>query len=719
MIAWYNRCAMMLLVLAISAYATASSSPEFAVLAIPAVVALWRLSSRKTGRFLLPRLVVNILLLAVMVFAALRAQAGFNVQTIAEVVVLIQVIKIGDRRQPRDDAQILCMSVFLAIAAMLDSNGMWTGVQLAVFLPLLMMTVMLYQLYQGAVHAGAGTKETPAGRGSSFRRQLRATCGLATIATLGLSLVVFVVLPRGIGANAFGSMGVPQQARQTAFTNSVKLGQQGIISTSSKIVLDLVVRNENGENLGGADLVQYLRGAVLTDYDRMGQWSASIPDRPMRAETQMIPGESFPVGSPVSPMIEQTISLRGTVGKDHWQYLFALWRATRVQFSRPGYLTHDIQAHVLRAKIDAGPLDYSVWSSPIESPRDVDPARTPVQKGSEALRPIASGILQRIGIDPNPETRPQEEDNRAARAIQDYLRTNFTYTLEQESPPGDQDPIEYFLLERKKGHCEYFASAMVLLCRSVGINARMVTGYIATEYNESTGAYVVRESNAHAWVEAEDGDHHFKRFDPTPPDDLARLHKPVSGLLGRLQHALEAVEYAWNSSIISFDERARQRLLGPSRGEQAGWLGRVDRVSQRVRNGGGKLMLSALISGVSVFLAVASAGLVLSWLARNIRIRRRGSTPMTALTVATRTDSRLYAQLLRVLARRGLAKPKWRPPLEHAAALAAVSAPLGEDVRRLVDSYYRERFGGHPLQSGERKSLLELVRRVKRFRPGR
>src|SRR5262249_4425423 len=128
MIAWYNRCAMLLLVLAISAYATASASPEFAVLAVPAVVALWRLSSRKTGRFLLPRLVVNILLLAVMVFAALRAQAGFNVPIIAEVIVLIQVIKIGDRRQPRDDAQILSMSVFLAIAAILDSNGMWTGV---------------------------------------------------------------------------------------------------------------------------------------------------------------------------------------------------------------------------------------------------------------------------------------------------------------------------------------------------------------------------------------------------------------------------------------------------------------------------------------------------------------------------------------------------------------------------------------------------------------
>src|ERR1043165_8488778 len=97
LITWYNRCALWLMVLAVCAYATASGSPEFAVLAVPTQIALWRLSSRKTGKFLLPRMVVNFLLVAVMVYAALKAQLGLNVEVIAQVVVLIQIIKIGDQ----------------------------------------------------------------------------------------------------------------------------------------------------------------------------------------------------------------------------------------------------------------------------------------------------------------------------------------------------------------------------------------------------------------------------------------------------------------------------------------------------------------------------------------------------------------------------------------------------------------------------------------------
>ena len=131
----------------------------------------------------------------------------------------------------------------------------------------------------------------------------------------------------------------------------------------------------------------------------------------------------------------------------------------------------------------------------------------------------------------------------AARAIESYLRNNYTYTLVEQPIPEGRDPIEHFLTQTKEGHCEYFAAAMVALCRSVGINARMIAGYLAAEFSPATGRYVVRESNAHAWVEAEAGRGRWRRYDPTPPDELVRLHKPSPGLLGRIRRVVESAEY--------------------------------------------------------------------------------------------------------------------------------------------------------------------------------
>lgn len=67
------------------------------------------------------------------------------------------------------------------------------------------------------------------------------------------------------------------------------------------------------------------------------------------------------------------------------------------------------------------------------------------------------------------------------------------------------------------------------MCRTVGIDARVVTGYVAIDYNEATESYIVRASNAHAWVEAEVLPDRWRRFDPTPTADLVRIHEPPRG----------------------------------------------------------------------------------------------------------------------------------------------------------------------------------------------
>jgi len=405
-----------------------------------------------------------------------------------------------------------------------------------------------------------------------------------------------------------------------------------------------------------------------------------------------------------------------------------MWRPVQVAFGRSGVLRYSDTTMVLRRRADAGPFDYTVWSVPFELKPDSPSARTPVKYDNPRLHALASMILTQAGVEPDPAKRLLEDEGRAARAIQDYLRGNLGYTLEQEEPPKDVEPVEHFLFDRKIGHCEYFASAMVLLCRSVGINARMVTGYVATEYSASTGSYTVRESNAHAWVEAEEDQRRWKRYDPTPPADLIRIHKPAIGILGKLRQAVEAVEYAWNTSIVAFNERTRQSIFGPTRGEQSGWLGTVERFSQRVRGGGARLMMTAVINGVVVFVAVAAGGFALSFILR--RVFGLGSSRAKGVRVAVFRDRiGFYRSLLRALSRRGLMKPAWLPPLAHAQALGEVDAALAADVQFVVDEYYEQRFAGGGVGNSDksgrspdrerRRRVDAALDRIRRFRPGR
>ena len=91
-----------------------------------------------------------------------------------------------------------------------------------------------------------------------------------------------------------------------------------------------------------------------------------------------------------------------------------------------------------------------------------------------------------------------------ARALESYLRDSgqFHYTLEMGVNDARLDPVEDFLVNRKKGHCEYFSSALALLLRSIDIPTRVVNGFKGGDWNDLTQSMNVRQKHAHSWVEA-------------------------------------------------------------------------------------------------------------------------------------------------------------------------------------------------------------------------
>src|ERR1039458_5453253 len=147
------------------------------------------------------------------------------------------------------------------------------------------------------------------------------------------------------------------------------------------------------------------------------------------------------------------------------------------------------------------------------------------------------------------------DDLARARAIERRLRSDYGYTL-QLPARETADPLANFLFTRRKGHCEYFASAMAVMLRSLGIPARLATGFQSGVYNPVSDLWLVRASDAHSWVEAWIPGYGWTTFDPTPAD-------PNSGglaLVAQLSLYLDAAETFWQEWVMTYDV-ARQGTL--------------------------------------------------------------------------------------------------------------------------------------------------------------
>ncbi len=147
----------------------------------------------------------------------------------------------------------------------------------------------------------------------------------------------------------------------------------------------------------------------------------------------------------------------------------------------------------------------------------------------------------------------QEDSNiDKALSIERYLRDNYTYSLSTSPPPEGMNPIEDFLFHSRKGFCEHYSTSMVLMLRSIGIPSRIVTGFVGGELNEYGGYIIVRQSNAHSWVEAViDG--RWRLFDPTP---AVFVEKPSAFLL-----YLDMLRMKWNRYVIAFSSSDQVEIL--------------------------------------------------------------------------------------------------------------------------------------------------------------
>jgi protein-glutamine gamma-glutamyltransferase len=538
-------------------------------------------------------------------------------------------------------------------------------------------------------------------------------CALTAILTLAAPL--FLAMPRV--SRGFSRNGMLRGEALSGFSESVRLGEVAQVKLNPQVVMRVRVKFLRGPE----KRTLRWRGVTLDNYDgQTWNYTGQKPDLLKRSIEGFHLGEAeWGYGDTEQRFFLEPLSIETVFAAPQPRLITGLPELSRDQGDGLWTMPHDYYK-----------LDYTALSDTEEV--------SDLKLAEENSRAYPSEIQKRYLQLPDDHDRRIDElaaevTRRAttnieiARKIENYLRTAYGYTLDLRRVE-DGDPVADFLFNTREGHCEYFASAMVLMLRSRRVPARLVNGFQMGEYNEAADVYTVRQSDAHSWVEA-----YFPRqghngvwvaFDPTP---AAGLSVYGGGLSAWLRHHREAMEMFWLEHVVGFDANKQFSIVGAAQrwvssifssykwDMSSYWIdwiskmarqieSRKDRVAER-----GESRPAAALSGPdahSLALALSAAALIIaaafSWRRYGRSWRRNARHDAAASAVA------FYQEMLKALERAGHKRANHQTPGEYAEQLRMPA------VIEITNIYQQVRFGDRTLGEDEIARVDFLLREVKR-----
>ncbi len=622
---------------------------------------------------------------------ALWLQGQLAMIALAHFAVLAQGLQLLDARPRRSEFLLVALALFQVILAANMTESLLYPVALAAFTVAAVWTLLVHTLRAEALEAGE-----PAAVARAVSGGLRRTITLASLASVVTALVLFPMLPR-VRAGALLSGGGGPGMSVSGFSDRVELGDIGRIRMDPRVVL----RVQTIEGEAPAPERRYLRGLAFDHFDGQ-RWSITPPSR------HRVPGdpERGVRVSPDPPARRNGPRLVQRIAREEMQtpILFAPGRLLSVR-GVLGHLELDAGGSLHARRTRDARVDYQVTSRLVEPPledlrrdRAVEPPsdRAAALRGRTLRLPPLSPELARIA---HAAVAGAGTDADRARALERWLRTNGRYT---DTPPKMTDeggsPIETFLLGDLAGHCEYFATGMAVMARSLGLPARIVSGFAGGRQNPLGSFVEYAQSDAHTWVEIHYDDAGWVPYDPTPVD-LRLAGADALRETGSAAALFSAVEHWWFRNVVDYDRGSQLRAL------RGVWLQWRDWRKARSDSPGptpgagdalGPWAPTELPRGTLVGL-VAIGVLSAVLLAR----RRRARAP---------TEPPDYARALRLLAGKGLA----REPATTARAFAReVEAQIPRAARAfhaLTEAHLAVRFGG--ADAPETAEALLAVRRA-------
>lgn len=700
---------------------------------------------------------------------------------ISHMLIYLQVVLVFQAKSRRVHWQLLVLSVLQVVVAAALSLGPQFGLLLTIYLAnaIACMVLLCYEreVYDDDAEPRSIKSPTsfhrlldPPRQRLSERRQdqlvhwvnggwLARGVGLFSLGSVAIATVFFFTAPRI--NEALWQSGRPRNTI-SGFSGEVVLKARGKITLSDQAVMRVSFRKPDSLRAISLATEPYFHGRVLTTYaplETSGQWFfRSIYTDEQRLRYQ--PVEEAEPGD----LIRQDIQIDGPRA----DYLFVMLPVMRLP-DTPSWIRERRHAPKLSAREDPlhpnRELNFSIGTLAIRNGRQlaavphfspyeteyeqhlVAGERIDLQQFDVARFPGLKLVADRVIRD---QQLQQESALVRALALRNYLygSGDFQYSLElDDSDLSDEqrqlDPVEQFVVHRRRGHCEYFASALILMLRSQNIPARMVVGYKGGDWNSIGQYYLVRQKHAHAWVEV------LLTAGEVPPEEIAgkpsaagawyRLDPTPAAATGddeaKVADVFDYLDYLWRDYVVGLNSSRQDDVLDPLTGGSREMLAARDLDPARLRNWlkrrvvgdpqtavnnpklpeTGDISESSLAlwlgTGAAILALVLSPGVVAAVLygLRSLVARWRRST------VDQRDLPAFLVAFRQTLARQGIELSPQATVQETAdaaakqLALPAANQPLPAILRTIVSSYHRVRFGGSPLNPREQASVEEAL----------
>ena len=679
----------------------ATSLVAFAVLALSA----WEGRPRLSGR---TWLVIQLLFLAWLAQGWLLG--GRHVLTsFAWLLVFVQLHRLLTRSSTRDDHY----SYFIAfgqllLSSVLTVSAAWFAVFVAFFVVLTwaLLLTRLARAVEQDQRRSRGIQRVGPEAFAVLEPLVRWRNGLAvtglSLGMLASTLVLFFVLPRLQASFLSASLLPPIPV--SGFSEQVRLGEIGLVQLSDEPVMRIRQYDVDDQPVSAA--AAYWHGLAMDRFDGRA-WSLSDP---RKTRLGWVGGAGTQ-----GPPREQAWSVRQEIALEPLDsnVLFHQARAAGIYGDFRALEAAQTEGYYL-----PGPRrrrSYVVYSEPERSDLELLRAQPPRQAPDRIRVPytqLPAGLAPRIPELAREWTRGGATGADEALLIQERLRTDFVYSLAQPSSSA-ADPLLAFLEDDREGHCEYFATAMVVMLRSLGIPARIVNGFQGGEWNPVGGYWLIRQRDAHSWVEVWFGDEGWVIFDPTPLGAGGVRGRARIRLVARLAAWADYGRVRWTDVMLDYglDNQAEglRRALAWASGDSGYSLVRLildgsgssPWRAQQQRRASGRLWSLLLLLPAALLVALMGR-------LRRARRPRAGDMPPEVRRLALLVD-RLEARWRRA-ARDLPEQPRAdATPLTWALWAAGLRPQLAAGPAA-IEAWYAVRFGGGELDPDLEGRLRQLVR---------
>lgn len=626
---------------------------------------------------------------------------GF-LESLVHLVLFVMLVRLFSAQSDRDHYFLAVLSFGMVLAAAVLTVDSTFLMALAGFIMVAVATFILMEMMHASQRGQVQGRDPQVRR--AYRKLSYAIAVLAPVLLVmifAIGALIFFVLPR-VSAGYLSSYASANDLT-AGFSDRVELGRIGEIQKSTAVVMRVKI---DGDTTGGFDLK--LRGVALDAFDgktwqntrhdkstllradagRFDLRMGGLPNAAGRAVHYRVTME--PIMSDVFFLLANPQTLEGnyrSLSEDSAGDVFN----SDNQHPISRYEADSMLPVLRRSKLLSSTSGYppAILETYLQVPPVLDPR----------IRTLATQVTANAAS-------PFEK----AAAIEGYLRTHYAYTLELPKVVP-HDPIADFLFVRRRGHCEYFASAMAVMLRSIGIPSRLVNGFSDGEFNDLTTQYIIRASDAHSWVEAYIPGQGWMTFDPTAAGDGAQVHTRWS----RLMLYMDAMASFWREWIVNYDLARQLRLSqDASRGSrelaaraQSWGRNEYDKIvscARRAQDRIGQSTMKWSLRAVAVLLLALLAFSVprLTAFVRRLRFARQ---PRRAPQMAA---SIWYERMLRLARRLGWEKSAAQTPTEF---VSTINDPaLQARISDFTEHYERARFGGAADEASRLPELYEVIK---------